>query len=1689
MDIKCIDCIGKYKELDCDCCKYKSIEAQQILSNLTLLFNGNKTVDNVDAMLNDLKTLSDQFTSNNIDKLIIEDTYQDPAVRLEKIKELDRRTSDNGLNDIYLIADEFFNAPLGSIKTEQLLLDNPEKMVDVITGKIGFNNNGVKVSELSDVPTLDVTKILDFSKLKIDLSVLKTIKFSLSVPTIIVIKPLSFGPVTINIKFIITLTHIAWFPVINLDITTNDEALTSLAGVKSSQPVVASDNVSLLSMNSVSLNDAKEIALSSYPDSKEIYDLVMNSKTCEEFNNGLSNIGIILTKDIEIDKIAKELIDIEKRYKETAKLLTDDKIFDYDKGPDGNINSTFPSGSTITSDCGVIHDYPDLVVKPFSPDDLKNIEKDCCSEPSVLTAPSPDVPQNITDIINATGISPVNAKTIDELLVALSNPISQEGLDGLSPVEQSALDDVQNLMTDLSKCSSDMKDASAQKQNALNAWYWYTEAKLLNDISYEYAAKRINTIDALTNNISSLIQQRHDLLKKNAELKQKENELILDTRTRLISSGTLTELSNIGASGESTSYDIKYNLNGIDIRVTSYNIIENDATYKALVNNIRTEFNKNQLDIQDLSSKITDGKLSSGIPTLSSTQLEDVKQNGVQSLFKLAKDSKEIFNTLNNPISNQIGFGGTGSNVNAHDIDQLHIFVDRHIQDEAKTMFALNAVETGDISNYVVSLGVRKGIFGDIWNKFYSSNRIDNLFTYTEQGYLSPKPVYKEDGTPLDTKTSKIKLADAAGNEVEQEVNEVIANVNIDQDIAIEFWSGKDSGEIKGSGKTIEEKTKDKILLLLSAVKPTDNYKAYIDKITAAAEKEAKLAYAANLLYEQASMDTLEYYSLTNSFKLNENGNDASLAKAYKDQHFNLYNGISKFNDAIQEKLAQLETYLGIQQNNMADSEKCMRTNIDKFSAKTKSLNEKVSPSKIANKNIPEKNCKSFLGYDPIGRNPSKGCPGPTKNCYWTEYTKIMQLVSLMPIPELDPIQMKKRLFRYYPVGLQIPVPVPPFVLPTLALGIPDPMISIPMPIIWFHVITLTTPIGIFVIWLSAIGPVISPYIMYIDENMEPCFLVTLRGPIQIPAKSLMMTPAEDESLLDTLSPFNQTFKIPAFKITGHSKKKATDPDDPTTFIDKIKEKIKSASDGLPEIDWSLAAELSMSGPQGPQSGFASVKKRLDNAFRYFPPDIEIIEKALVAIENIIDKQVDALKISPIKFPKNPKKLTTPIIGPVEFIEDIHKLKDQALSLGDIGLGLKMISLRQELKKMLDRSISTDGMKIKFKELNKEIQDLENSWNDTVFDPAITRQRVKERVKKIKKVIKAPLKDVADKITPEMIGWIAGLSIPIPLPFPCYDNVEVGIVPPYIMAIITAIKALPSVIDGLSEDAIANILAIDLTAKLPKIEDMIWFIIDAFLQFAPDLKFPDMQSTNMLFQIIKTAIQNIFKVKIRMPHIPGTLQITITAEMIKKILKAVIKTAFAAIVGVILEKLILAMSNQDISLIVAVAIMIKALLGVDLGDVTGNDIKAFLVSLLESADDALDNLKEMIQSFQGLDTRFKSIKETILPKFPLKNPGSDKPLLEIGTNDMLKLAEPLLTALQTAPIPMPVVLLGCSFPLSRLVLTKIHPFEPYEMMPSWEKMSTKNLPFVIWLDRLISTSQKQAVFGSDYVAPYWLETP
>lgn len=1588
--------MSKFHGLDCDCCKDKIPGVQEILAKISSILPQSGEV-NSDKTVQSLENLAPQLKAYG------------------------------GIDDLVDVAREFLKSPTETISVEQLKLDDPEKRV-----------GNFKASELSDVPSLDITKILPDLPSKI--SGFKKLKFSIYPQSMVAEKTMNFGLFSLGIKFIISRKGVSWFPIISNAVDTTEDALSNLQGIKRSEVV----------SYKTPLNKAKQIARETYPDSPDVMKAVDSSKTIEDFISVTSSLGVQLFEEIDVAEEMRSLVD-QKKKEEEAPIYEDE-------------------------DCGA----PNLVPAPFNPVELKTVESDCCGEPA-----SADVAEDITVMQSEVELQEIEKEASSD--------------NNLSDAERDeALNDTNGFLSDVDKASQIMRACAIEKDNAINNYYWYLEASYLNELSLYYAESRSLMVDALRGSFETLLQAREDAIEKSVELKSQENDLLNTTLTRLKEDPFFYYGYTIGATAEpSYVLDIKVSsptvvstagkgeaeLQENRVKITQYELfkITNDLTYQQAKSSIDLQYQRNEERIQLLTSQIEDQKSNFALPSFTESQILEFQTfgslppTGASSsiLANKVRTYKEEFLSYDNPISNQVGF--------SQDL-QLKLFLHPNIVEEARSLFATFSPQQGDVSSYINSIGdgiplgvgvpfggigattTRLGNFAtDVWNKYYNSNRVDLLFTYLEQGYTSPKPQYDVNGNPIGpTRTVKIK---SSAGEVEQSVAQSALDLGVNQDIALEFWPA------------LEQKTREKIISLLNSTKESQEYENFLLRLKAAGEMEAKYVYSVNLIFQEFSYTNRSFDSYTNSFNFNQstinnslvvNLNNSSFYDGYSNLYKMAYDSLRRFQKSITDKMNQLDDFIELKKQCIADQEKEVEEKAIAFSKKSNGDPGPPGKNKSAY-------CQSKLGSDPFGLKGFSDCPGITKNCYWREYTKLMQIVSLMPIPDVERLTL--RLFRYWPVGIQIPVPSPaPVILPTLASGLPDPFISIPLPIVWKHVITISTPVGLFVTWIGLCGPIPGPYVMYIDENAQACFLVTPKGPISIPAGTLGMTDPEEKSLIDYLSPIKDTFRIPLVPpldalLMGNSKLKLGDPDDVTSIIDKIQDKIKATADAIPDISFQLGGTAS-----------AEFRKKVKAALRNIPPDIQVIQEAFDSIETAIDEVVDNMKISPIKFPKNPKKLITPVIGPAEFLDDINKLKDALVSLGDLGFQIKMISLRAEVKKFVDRELSDPEVKAKFVEINQEIREFEQAL---ALDPIFDEEAILERVRKIKKALKEPVKKVADKITPEMLGFVALITIPIPLPVPCYDDIIIPPLPPYILALMAAIKALPELIDGIPEEALAEALSlsIDLSFPLPTIEDSIYFVINAFLQFVPNLSFPDTESVKALKMAIKSSIQNFFKIKIRLPH-PGTLQIVIPPEVIKTAIKTAIKAAFAALVTIVINKLIEASASGDIVTVLAVVAIIKAVLGSDLGDISGNDIKAFIVSSLESIDEALDGVKSIINPILAIGKiDFKSIKEQLFP-LPPKIFKADA-FLEIGTKELIDAFYPLLRALEQVPIPFPLVLLGCSVTPSRFVLTKIHPFVANEKLPTWEKMSLENIPFVIWLDQLVATAQKQGGLGNSYLAPYW----
>ena len=121
------------------------------------------------------------------------------------------------------------------------------------------------------------------------------------------------------------------------------------------------------------------------------------------------------------------------------------------------------------------------------------------------------------------------------------------------------------------------------------------------------------------------------------------------------------------------------------------------------------------------------------------------------------------------------------------------------------------------------------------------------------------------------------------------------------------------------------------------------------------------------------------------------------------------------------------------------------------------------------------------LGSDPLGLNYDKSSnsilPGQDKFCYWLEFSKLLNVYGLTPIPNLPNLTQ----LRYWPVGFVI--------------ASPSGLVKIPLPIIYVPLIVFSSPLGNIVLFLTINGLFISPIIFLASSSGFKQIISSPRGP------------------------------------------------------------------------------------------------------------------------------------------------------------------------------------------------------------------------------------------------------------------------------------------------------------------------------------------------------------------------------------------------------------------------------------------------------------------------------------------------------------------------------------------------------------------------------------------------------------------
>lgn len=231
---------------------------------------------------------------------------------------------------------------------------------------------------------------------------------------------------------------------------------------------------------------------------------------------------------------------------------------------------------------------------------------------------------------------------------------------------------------------------------------------------------------------------------------------------------------------------------------------------------------------------------------------------------------------------------------------------------------------------------------------------------------------------------------------------------------------------------------------------------------------QALLAIGKINIFDEDSSSTYTYTDLS--------GNNQSFSGGARSGSITALDSISNANEAFIDVIGKLDFEI---------------SRIEKFILEIKPTPDKIKEmlkkeSSECFGNIPKSDSdsddgcpdiKSLMGSDPFfksidGIDPT--LPNLSQGCYWKEFGKLATIQGLFPIPN-NPTTL-----RYWPVGIVIPTPAT--------------LVKIPLPIVWVHLITISTPLGVLVIYLTINGIFISPVVFFVSASGYKQHLITIRG-------------------------------------------------------------------------------------------------------------------------------------------------------------------------------------------------------------------------------------------------------------------------------------------------------------------------------------------------------------------------------------------------------------------------------------------------------------------------------------------------------------------------------------------------------------------------------------------------------------------
>lgn len=787
---------------------------------------------------------------------------------------------------------------------------------------------------------------------------------------------------------------------------------------------------------------------------------------------------------------------------------------------------------------------------------------------------------------------------------------------------------------------------------------------------------------------------------------------------------------------------------------------------------------------------------------------------------------------------------------------------------------------------------------------------------------------------------------------------------------------------------------------------------------------------------------------------------------------------------------------------------------------------------------------------------------------YWLEFSKILNKVALLPIPQ-SPVAL-----RYWPVGLFFPTPAK--------------LIKIPLPIIWIPLVVIPNPTGVIVIFLTINGVFISPIMFRIDSTGSKYHQLTVRGPgakfgysqgdlvkstIRIPlsilsAKDAIITSrqnglnklskpereiyqAEKDSLNEKLSRTKEgslrykklekklsdleesiSPKTETQKLQENVDKEESAVDAIETAKDAVKDRMNQL--GEPEFSNSLAIQ------QNIEANRESLRKRIDEVYkskmearekrkklRELRKELKAEDVSTTDKKKALEKDIlaffDKIKLPTIQIPRDSTKLD-PAPNSLEQLKEDSKQQLSNFKNDPTSEKNKNIkdSMKRELDSVLDivdisdiptnsnGKIQIEGnekiIKDKLKEITGSLTDkLQGKSNLNIEKLENENADLEKRIQnetnvKKKRSLKEKLsinnskisnhKDteqfkVDNSMTPEKLKEVSDIKFSFN-PFKSLSEllpVNVDFTPPdsAILPVKTSKTILDSYIDSLSASSLKDLFGGIGEISPNSIKDLYFNIIN---ENVPD----DLNIPNKIEQKDILASSSGVLKSLSLPSKPSALLKPFTLS--KKI-----NIDLNILIGP-LRKLIVK-EMDDLMMCMPVD------LENNFSSLNSTDVKSELESkILSNLDKLTSNLQvfysilSVLKATKGINLTEQQLSSFVkLPFGPIdfakftaeailkiNSPNS----ASLGTFDLAslekskKLIEPVVAPIMDNPFSYVIPAAAASIGLSD-VQRLLHPVMNADDIPPWERLSSRNFLFVLFLDEFISSAADKVGFFRTFI--------